>query len=71
MKLSECNYGVLVLSNDKKLGHIVGLTYDINISICEPKSNSELIGRTIPLVKFVGEDVPRGINNWNLSIFKD
>lgn len=66
MKLSQCKIGVLVketkvweLGKSKaKIGHVVGLGYGHNQEV-------------IPLVHFVGEQLPRTIHHTNISIYKD
>lgn len=75
MKLSECNIGLVVrlkacggISNGI-IGHIVGLTYNIDVKHTGNMSGEELLSRTIPLVQF--PDGARGIHPHNLEIYKD
>jgi hypothetical protein len=66
MKLSQCNLGqiVVIKEDPKKIGHIVGLGYNYD----SPDSWSK--GFVIPVVKFVGEELPRKIHYGNIDIFK-
>jgi hypothetical protein len=68
MKLHECTFGRMVITDDKKVGHIVGVTYNIPIAHTGGLSYDELFSRTIPLVKFA--DGERGIHHANLKPFK-
>lgn len=76
MKLSECTIGKLVeLTNNVRgpgtIGHVVGLTLNIDLKYSNPLSESEARSRTIPLVKFADEEFPRGIHPGNLREYKD
>ena len=33
MKLSECKFGEMVITESKEVGHIVGVTYNVDISL--------------------------------------
>jgi hypothetical protein len=58
MKLSECNYGVIVYDKEnKKTGHIVGLT-----------TNGT---SPIPLVLWADEKLPRGIHYANIQKYRE
>lgn len=76
MKLSECTIGKLVeltsnVNGPGAIGHVVGLTLNIDLKLSEPLSNFETRNRTIPLVKFADEEFPRGIHPANLKEYKD
>lgn len=76
MKLSECTIGKLVeLTNNVNgpgaIGHVVGLTLNINLKYSAPLSEFETRSRTIPLVKFADKEFPRGIHPANLKEYKD
>ena len=68
MKLSECNIGVMVQDKDLNIGHIIGLTFNVDISQTGNMSNKEKSERTIPLVQFAYKTI--GIHNYNIKIFK-
>lgn len=67
MKLHECTFGRMVITNDKKVGFVVGLTYNVNIAQTGAMNIDELFDRTIPLVRFA--DGERGIHHGNLLPF--
>jgi len=73
MKLSECIIGIVVqdecysCTERVKIGHIVGLTSKYSMSV----KNFVELDDVIPLVKFVGEETPRGIHHGNLKVYKD
>ena len=53
MKLSECTIGKLVeltgnVNGPGAIGHVVGLTLNIDLKLSEPLSNFETRNRTIP-----------------------
>jgi len=68
MKLSECNMGQIVVAKGegRKIGHIIGLIYNNSIREYWNDPSTEII----PLVKFVDDQVPRGIHYNNIAIFK-
>ena len=68
MKLCECNLGQIVvdLANKKRIGHIIGLIYNTTIPEYYKLDNTEII----PLVQFVGEQLPVGIHYGNIDKFK-
>lgn len=68
MKLHECTYGRMVITDDKKVGHIIGVTYNVGLAFTGGMSQSELLNRTIPLVKFADGD--RAIHHGNIKPFK-
>jgi hypothetical protein len=68
MQLNECTYGRMVITADKKIGHVVGVTYNVGIALTGGMSNDELFERTIPLVKFA--DGERGIHHGNIEPFR-
>jgi hypothetical protein len=70
MKLCECTMGQLVVAkeDDKRIGHIVGLAYNYDLSIlihCKDMSSVEII----PVVQFVGEDHTTKIHYENINKF--
>ena len=72
MKLSQCKLGEIVRTNDdvRRVGHITGLTYNLSLKTIlsyGSESNPEII----PLVLFVGEQIPTPVNHCNLKIYKD
>lgn len=67
MKLHECTFGKMVITDDKKVGHIVGVTYNIDIAHTGGLSQDDLFNRTIPLVRFA--DGERGIHHSNIEPF--
>ena len=68
MKLSDCTFGRLVITTtEKEVGHIVGLTYNVALERTGNMDADELLGRTVPVVRF-----PRGerpIHPSNLAPF--
>ena len=52
MKLSDCTLGRMVITQNKKVGHVVGLTYNIALEFTGGLTPEELLDRTIPLVRF-------------------
>lgn len=69
MKLSQCQYGAMVIDNNLNVGHVVGVAYNINIRHTGGMSDQDLLDRTIPLVQFA--DGTRGVHHSNLKLFKD
>lgn len=67
MKLNQCTLGKLVITSDKKVGHIVGLTYNVSLQFTGNMSDDEKFERTIPLVKF--PDGERGVHHSQLKAF--
>ena len=68
MKLSECVFGVMVIDDSKRVGHVVGLTYNLSLINCGGLSDDDLFDRTVPLVKFPTGEI--GIHHGNLKKFK-
>lgn len=68
MRLKDCKMGILVQTSDLRVGHIVGLTYNIDISLTGSMTNEEKLKRTIPLVQFPNNVLP--ICHQNIEIFK-
>ena len=68
MKLSKCEHGKLVITEDKEIGMIVGVKYNIELFNCHGLSNEELMERTVPLVQF--PKGTRGIHPGNIELFK-
>ena len=69
MKLSECKFGEVVVTDELEVGHIVGFTYNLELYNIKGLSDKQLFDRTIPEVKF-----PKGtrpIHHKNLSLLKD
>jgi len=67
MKLEQCTLGKLVITNEKEVGHIIGLTYNVSLELAAKMSNEEKFYRTIPIVKFpFGE---KAIHHCNLKEF--
>jgi len=58
----------MVITEDKKIGHVIGVTYNVNIAFTRGMSSDELFERTIPLVKFA--DGERGIHHGNIKPFR-
>jgi hypothetical protein len=52
MKLEDCTYGKMVITKNKEVGFIKGLTFNIHISLTGDMSNHEKYNRTIPIVEF-------------------
>lgn len=67
MKLHECTYGRMVITQDLEVGFVVGLTYNVDIKFTGEMSKKELFQRTIPLVKFPAGE--RAIHHGNLKPF--
>lgn len=67
MKLNQCTYGKMVITEDKEIGHVVGLTYNVSHRFTGGMSNDELFERTIPIVKF--PDGERSIHHYLLKPF--
>jgi len=69
MELKDCTYGRMVKSSNYGVGFIVGLTYNSDIRHMRVPTNEELIGVTIPMIKFVTGE--KAIHPANLEVFKD
>ncbi len=73
MKLSECKIGTLVQYDSNefiRIGHIVGLQYNIRKEDIYAIPEKERINYVIPVVRWVnGEEY--GIHHKNIKIFKD
>jgi hypothetical protein len=68
MKLSQCTIGQLVITENKRVVHVVGLTYNVAVSFTGNMSQEEKFDRTIPVIKFPeGEE---GTHHANLTPFK-
>jgi hypothetical protein len=67
MKLHECTYGRMVITEDKRVGHVIGVTYNVRLAYTGGMSNDDLFERTIPLVKFA--DGKHGVHHGNLQPF--
>lgn len=57
----------MVITNDKKVGHVIGVTYNVGIAYTGGMTAEDLFNRTIPLVKFA--DGERGIHHGNIEPF--
>jgi hypothetical protein len=68
MKLSECKFGEMVITESKEVGHIVGVTYNVDISLTGGMSDEDKFNRTIPLVRFANGE--RGIHHNHLQKFR-
>ena len=68
MKLSECKIGTMVITEDLKIGHVIGVQYNVHISQTGGLTNEERFNHTIPTVRFA--DGERGIHHCNLKVFK-
>lgn len=68
MKLKDCKMGILVQTNDLEVGHIVGLTYNVHISMTGSMTNEEKLNRVIPVIQF--PEGTRGIHQGNIEVFK-
>ncbi len=55
MTLAQCTLGRLVITDDKEVGHVVGLAYNVALELTGGMSFADLLPRTVPLVRF-----PRG-----------
>ena len=69
MKLSECKIGTMVITKYLKVGHVVGVQYNVHIAKTGVMTNEERLNHTIPRVRFA--DGERGVHHTNLKIFKD
>lgn len=58
----------MVITKDKKIGHVIGVTYNVNIALTGWMTEDDLFERTIPLVKFA--DGERGIHHGNIELFR-
>ncbi len=68
MTLAECTLGRLVITGNKEVGHITGLTYNVALELTGGMSPDDLFSRTIPVVRF-----PRGeraIHPGNIEPFR-
>jgi hypothetical protein len=68
MKLSKCEIGKVVVTEDLEVGHIVGFEYNVALENTHGMSKEDLYNRTIPTVKFPRGK--RGIHPSNISILK-
>ncbi len=68
MKLKDCLIGVMVVDDNLRVGHVVGLTYNVDLSLTGGMTNEDKLGRTIPLVQF--PDKIQGIHHENIKIFR-
>ena len=71
MKLSECKIGEVIVDQSGNIGHIVGLTYNVELSLMGNMPYDERISRTIPLVKFPFKEQVVGIHYNNIELYKD
>jgi hypothetical protein len=70
MKLSECELGKMVITKDLRVGHIIGITYNVHLKFTGKLSKEELFECTIPVVKWAdGEEYP--VHHVNIELFKD
>ena len=81
MKLSECIIGTPVVYQNSSyekdtefhmknmVGHIVGFTYNVHVSMTGNFSSKERLERTSPLVQWVNGD-KYGIHHGNIRILK-
>ncbi len=67
MNLNECTFGRMVITDDQQVGFVVGMTYNVDISLTGGMSADDLFKRTIPLVRFPRGE--RGIHHGNLRPF--
>jgi len=67
MKLKDCKYGKMVIDENLRVGFIIGLRYNICISLTGRMSDEEKFKCTIPLVAFPEGEV--GIHHGNLKPF--
>lgn len=68
MRLKDCKYGLMVITEDKEVGFIVGLTYTCGLEYTGRMSFEEKFENTIPLVAFPNKT--RGIHPANIKPFK-
>jgi len=68
MKLKDCQYGVLVITETLEVGHIVGLEYNVTSEYAGSLSNQQLLDATVPVVQFPGG--MRTIHPKNIKLFK-
>lgn len=72
MKLKDCVFGVPVITNkgDRRvLGHIVGFTYNVDVSLTGGMDREDLLSKTIALVKWA-DSSESGIHPANIEKFK-
>lgn len=73
MKLKDCNIGTLVITNsndDRRImGHIIGVTYNIDVSQTGGMDREDLLSRTIPLIRW-SNGTESSIHHNNISVFK-
>ena len=77
MKLCECTMGTLVVAKDNpmKIGHVVGLAYNYDISTilnCRDRNTRGLPKEVevIPVIRFVREQTDTKIHYGNIDKFK-
>ena len=68
MKLKDCTLGILVRTADGKIGHIVGLTFNVSVQFTGNMSVEELEERTIPLIRFP-DKTECGVHPANLVVY--
>jgi hypothetical protein len=68
MNLKECTYGRMVISDDMKVGHVVGVAYNVRLSLTGGMSKQDLFDRTIAKVQFA--DGIQDIHPRHLSPFE-
>jgi hypothetical protein len=69
MKLKDCTLGVLVRvkGDDSEIGHVVGLTFNVDIRFTGNMSKQQLVDATIPLIRFA-DKTERGVHPSNLEL---
>jgi hypothetical protein len=67
MKLKDCIYGKMVITEELEVGYIVGVTYNVDIAFTGGMTNEDKFEHTIPLVQFPSET--RGIHHSNIKPF--
>ena len=66
MKLRDCRHGVLVTTEDGRIGMIKGITNNISCAALRDRQQPEV---AIPLVEWSSGDIC-GIHQGNLSVYK-
>ena len=58
-----------MVDSDLRVGHVVGVTYNVRIQVTGDMCNDELLDRTIPLIKWV-DGTTSGIHHNNIELYK-
>jgi hypothetical protein len=68
MKLKDCRFGRMVIDFDKRVGFVVGVAYNVPLSLTSNMTEEEKFKATVPIVEF--PDGRQPINPVNIEPFE-